>query len=239
MRRLSIAVFSWLVFLRLAQAASDPAADRIGQIEKEFQLRLGVAAIDSKAGRRIGYRGDDRFPMCSTFKLLAVAAVLERVDRHEENLDRFIPYSQGDILSYAPVTKKHLSEGGMHLGALCEAASEESDNTAANLILQTIGGPTGWTRFARSIGDSVSRLDRTEPELNRFVPGDDRDTTTAKAMCADLDRLFTGDVLSVESRTKFETWLRANRTGDQLIRCGRAARLAGWRQDRPQRRGSH
>src|SRR5689334_8611459 len=126
--------------------------------------RIGVVAIDSATGRRIEHRPNERFLMCSTFKLLAAAAVLQRVDRGEEKLNRFIPYTQADILAYAPVTKQHLSEGGMKLGALCEAAIEQSDNTAGNLLLQAIGGPGGVTNFARSIADETTRLDRMEPE---------------------------------------------------------------------------
>src|SRR5438067_7147263 len=80
----------------------------------------------------------------------------------------------------------------MTLGALCAAAIEQSDNTAGNLLLDTIGGPVGWTNFARSIGDEMTRLDRKEPELNSAILGDGRDTTTPAAMCADMQKLPVG-----------------------------------------------
>jgi beta-lactamase class A len=112
--------------------------------------------------------------MCSTFKFLAAAAVLKRVDENKEKLDRFVPYAAKDILEYAPITKAHLGEGGMTLGALCAAAIEQSDNTAGNLLLDAIGGPSGLTNFARNLGDSTTRLDRKEPELNSVNPGDAR-----------------------------------------------------------------
>lgn len=159
--------------------------------------------------------------MCSTFKLLAAAAVLQRVDRKEENLDRFVRYTQTDILEYAPVTKQHVAEGGMKLGALCEAAIEQSDNTAGNLLLQTIGGPTGLTKFARSLGDQVTRLDRVEPDLNiPLKEGDERDTTSAAAMCVDLVRILTTDSLSEKSRELLQDWLLNSETGANLIRAG-------------------
>jgi beta-lactamase class A len=158
--------------------------------------------------------------MCSTFKFLAAAAVLKRVDDGQEKLDRFVSYSEKDILEYAPVTKAHLPKGGMKLGALCAAAIEQSDNTAGNLLLDTIGGPVGLTKFARSIGDETTRLDRKEPELNSASPGDERDTTTPAAMCAEMQRLLMGNVLSESSRHQLEDWLQHNETGAQLIRAG-------------------
>ena len=158
--------------------------------------------------------------MCSTFKFLAAAAVLKRVDEKKENLDRFVRYSAKDILEYAPVTKEHLKDGGMTLGALCAAAIERSDNTAGNLLLDAIGGPAGLTNFARNLGDKITRLDRKEPDLNSATPGDERDTTSPRSMLGDMTRLLTGDVLSQSSRRQLEDWLQGNKTGADMIRAG-------------------
>jgi beta-lactamase class A len=202
------------------KASESQAESYIGRLEKETGSRIGVVAIDSGTGHRIEHRPNERFLMCSTFKLLAAAAVLQRVDHGDENLDNFVRYSQADILAYAPVTKQHVSEGGMKLGALCEAAIEQSDNTAGNLLLQNIGGPAGLTKFARSIGDDVTRLDRTEPELNVAKQGEELDTTSPRAMCDDLVRLITTSVLSEKSRQLLQGWLLKNQTGATLIRTG-------------------
>ena len=157
--------------------------------------------------------------MCSTFKFLAAAAVLKRVDEKKEKLERFVPYGAKEILEYAPVTKEHLKDGGMTLGALCAAAIEQSDNTAGNLLLNAIGGPAGLTNFVRTLGDRVTRLDRIEPELNSAIPGDERDTTTPAAICSDMQRLL-GDALSETSRRQLEDWLQHNETGGEMIRAG-------------------
>ena len=140
--------------------------------------------------------------MCSTFKFLAAAAVLKGVDEKKEELDRFVSYDAKDILEYAPVTKAHVEDGGMTLGALCAAAIEQSDNTAGNLLLDAIGGPGGLTNFARTLGDTMTRLDRREPELNSAVPGDEHDTTTPAAMVADIRELLVGNTLSPSSRRR-------------------------------------
>jgi beta-lactamase class A len=135
-------------------------------------------------------------------------------------LDRFIRYDAKDILEYAPITKAHLKDGGMTLGALCAAAIEQSDNTAGNLLLDAIGGPPDLTNFARNFGDNTTRVDRKEPELNSAIPGDERDTTTPAAMCADMQRLLLGGVLSESSRHQLENWLQHNETGALMIRAG-------------------
>jgi beta-lactamase class A len=214
-----VAIFVLLLAANVADAGSD-AANQIAAIEARLGGRMGVAALDIGSGKRLDYRAEERFPMCSTFKFLAAAAVLKRVDEKQDRLDRFISYDAKDILEYAPITKAHLKEGGMTLGSLCEAAIEQSDNTAGNLLLDAIGGPAGVTNFARSLGDQVTHLDRKEPDLNSAIAGDDRDTTTPGSMLADMTRILTGDVLSRSSRRQLENWLQGNKTGAAMIRAG-------------------
>lgn len=196
------------------------AAERIKAIETRLGGRLGVAAVDSGSGRRIEHRAAERFPMCSTFKFLAAAAVLYRVDENKEQLSRLISYTKADLLEYAPVTRQHVAEGGMPLRDLCAAAVTLSDNTAGNLLVQSIGGPQGFTRYVRTLGDKQTRLDRMEPELNSAEPGDERDTTTPAAMVSNLRALLLDDGLSPASRAQLESWLADNQTGAELIRAG-------------------
>ncbi len=151
------------------QARLDLAEKRLAEIEAREGGRLGVFVRDTGTGATIGHRADERFPMCSTFKFLAAAGALKRVDEGAERLDRTIAYGPSDLLEYAPVTKAHVADGGMTLGDLCAAAIDWSDNTAGNLVLATIGGPAGFTQFARSLGDEVTRLDRNEPTLERIA----------------------------------------------------------------------
>jgi len=213
--------FLLLLFLpAAAMTAEHDTAKRIAAIETRIGGTIGVAALETASNKRLNYRSGKRFPMCSTFKLLAAAAVLKRVDEGKEKLDRFLPYSAKDILEYAPVTKEHVKEGGMTLGDLCAAAIKQSDNTAGNLLLQAIGGPSGLTSFARTLGDQVTRLDRIEPELNIVVPGDERDTTTPAAISSDMHQLLLGDALSSKSRRQLDDWLAGNETGGALIRAG-------------------
>lgn len=213
-------VASFLAAAVLAFAAPSPAADQIAALERSAGGRIGVVALDTASGQRIAHRPNERFAMCSTFKLLAAAAILKATDEGKESLDRFVSYTEKDLLAYAPVTKTHVKDGGMRLGDLCAAALQQSDNTAANLLLRDLGGPAGLTRFARTLGDEATRLDRIEPELNTARPGDERDTTTPATMCEDLRRLLATDVLSSASRRQLESWLIGNTTGDAMIRGG-------------------
>ena len=189
-------------------------------LERAQGGRLGVSILDVASGRRLDYRGDERFPMCSTFKWIAAALVLARVDRGDEQLDRRVAISQSDLLAYAPVTEKHVGSDGMSMAELCHAAVTLSDNTAANLMLASSGDPQGFTDFVRSIGDRVTRLDRIEPDLNEGTPGDPRDTTSPVAMLGTLRKLVLGDTLSSTSRDQLTDWLVANTTGDHALRAG-------------------
>jgi beta-lactamase class A len=202
------------------QKSEQPSVARIAEIERDLQGRIGVAVLDTANNRSVAYHATDRFPMCSTFKFLAAAAVLQRVDKEEEQLDRKISYGRSDLLDWAPVTKEHVAEGEMTVGALCAAAIDYSDNTAANLLLQTIGGPHGLTEFVRSLGDPITRLDRNEPTLNTAIKDDERDTTSPGAMLNDLKSLLLGDTLSPASRQQLEAWLVKNTTGDKRLRAG-------------------
>ncbi|MVT68435.1 class A beta-lactamase [Bradyrhizobium pachyrhizi] len=222
LRALGLAVSCTLPRQGAAAGPGEPAQrlqQEFARIELATSGRLGVAVLDMETGLRASRRGDERFPMCSTFKALASAAVLHRVDRGESSLDQRVQIEAKDILAYAPVTKGRVGSA-MTLSELCAAAIKLSDNTAANLLLREIGGPAGFTSFFRTIGDNVSRLDRWEVELNEAVPGDPRDTTSPVAMLKDLQRVLLGDVLSAASRQKLVDWMVANKTGDARLRAG-------------------
>jgi beta-lactamase class A len=196
------------------------ANKRLAEIEAREGGRLGVFVRDSGAGATIEHRADERFPMCSTFKLLTAAAALKRVDDGAERLDRTIAYGPNDLLEYAPIAKARVAEGGMTVADLCAAAIDWSDNTAGNLVLQSIGGPAGFTAFARSLGDELTRLDRNEPTLNESLPGDPRDTTSPRAMAADMQKVLVGDALSRSSRRQLQDWLLNDKVGDKRLRAG-------------------
>ena len=201
-------------------AGAEGVAARLAALERRHGGRLGVAILDTGDGRRYGHRADERFLMCSTHKVLTVGAVLARVDRGAERLDRRVAFGRDAVLSWAPVTGRRTGAPGMSVAELCEAAITVSDNTADNLLLQSLGGPAAVTAFARRLGDPLTRLDRTEPELNVGSPGDLRDTTTPDAMLGGLRALLLGDALSAASRDRLAAWMRATRTGLDKLRAG-------------------
>jgi beta-lactamase class A len=194
--------------------------------ERRGRGRLGVAAIDLRDGHRIEQRGAERFPMASTFKLQLAMAVLARVDRRNEHLDRKIRFTARDVLAvYSPVVSQQPRGGSLTVAELCAAAVEQSDNSAANLLLRTVGGPAGVTAYLRGLGDEVTRLDRTEPALNESIPGDPRDTTTPHAMASLVARIVREPLLSPASKAHLFAWLRGSKTGAARIRAGIPA---GW-----------
>jgi beta-lactamase class A len=206
-----------------SRPASTPAVarqdivERFAELEQKYQARLGVYVPATGAMAEIAHRADERFAFCSTFKAPLVAAVLHQ--NPPTHLDKVITYSGDDIRSISPVTKQHVHEG-MTIGQLCDAAVRYSDGTAANLLLTDVGGPAGFTGYLRSLGDTVSRLDQEEPELNRNPPGDERDTTTPRAISLVYQQLVLGDALNVEKRKMLIDWMARSTTGAKRIRAG-------------------
>lgn len=207
-------------------AFAEDTVSALRELERRNGGRLGVAMLDTASGRRVAYRGDERFPMCSTFKFLAAALVLARVDRAEERLDRRIVFSERELVTYSPATKEHAGPAGMAIETICAAAMTLSDNTAGNLMLASFGGPEGLTAFLRGLGDPVTRLDRIETALNEGTPGDPRDTTSPAAMLATMQKIVAGDTLSATSRERLVGWMLDSKTGDKRLKAGLPA---AWR----------
>lgn len=190
----------------------------LAQLEHASGGRLGVYAINTMNNTVIQYHANQRFPMCSTFKAIAVAAVLKQSTLNPTLLQQKISYQKKDLVTYSPITEKHLAEG-MTVAQLCEAAVEYSDNGATNLLLKKMGGPTAVNVFTRSINDTTFRLDRYEPMMSSALPGDLRDTTTPSAMAKSLQEITMGSTLGQTQRQLLLTWLKNNTTGDHRIRA--------------------
>lgn len=208
--------------LGIAGATSDARAPDFGRLEARFDARLGVYAVDTGTGRTIEHRADERFGYASTFKALAAGALLAATSTAE--LDRVVRYTEADLVTHSPVTERHVKTG-MTLRELGDAAVRYSDNTAANLLLRRLGGPAGFERALRELGDRVTDPERFETDLNEATPGDRRDTSTPRALASDLRAYVLGDALAPEDRAVLTGWLKGNTTGDTLIRAGVPA---GW-----------
>ncbi|MBC3993808.1 class A beta-lactamase [Streptomyces sp. AC563] len=198
-------------------AAASAATDKIKDLERKFDARLGVYAVDTGSGREVAYNDGERFPFASTFKALEAGAVLREFSL--SGLDKVIRYSKDDLVANSPVTEKHV-DTGMTLRALCDAAVRYSDNAAANLLFEEIGGPKGLDAVLKGIGDDVTRMERIEPGLSDWDPASPRDTTTPRTLAHNLRAFVLGDVLRKPERAQLTTWLRTNQTGDELIRAG-------------------
>ncbi|WP_035858010.1 class A beta-lactamase [Cryptosporangium arvum] len=222
-RLFAVATSLALVFTgSAATAAPSDTRDALRRLESTYDARLGVYAVDTGTGRTVAYRADERFAYASTYKALAAAAVLDRTD--PADLNRVVRYTAADVVDGSPVTAEHAGRG-LPLGRIAEAAITKSDNTAGNLLFRELGGPAGFERELRCLGDRVTSADRLEPALNGAVPGDVRDTSTPRALAADLRAYALGDALDVADRGRLVGWLRGNTTGAELIRAGVPA---GW-----------
>ncbi|MBB5939580.1 class A beta-lactamase [Streptomyces zagrosensis] len=186
-------------------------------LERKFDARLGVYAIDTGTGRQVKHNDGERFIYASTFKALAAGAVLRKSSM--DGLDKVIKYSKKDLIANSPVTEKHVKTG-MTLGALCDAAVRYSDNAAANLLLEELGGPKALDATLEELGDNVTQMENYETKLSDWDPKSPRDTTTPRALAKDLRAFVLGNALHKPERAQLTKWLRTNTTGDEVIRAG-------------------
>ncbi|MBW5467781.1 BBI family class A beta-lactamase [Brevibacillus formosus] len=190
---------------------------KFAALENKFDARLGVYAIDTETDLAVAYREDERFAFASTYKALAAGAVLHQ--KPLEELDKVITYTKDDLVTYSPITEKHVATG-MTLREVADAAVRYSDNTAGNLLFKELGGPKGFESALRQIGDGVTTSERYETELNEAKPEDIRDTSTPKALATSLRAYTVGNVLPSDKQKVLIEWLQGNTTGAKLIRAG-------------------
>ena len=227
MRKTLVAATLGLAFASPAAALDTARLDAAVHAEEAtLDARVGAAVLDTKDGTNWAYRGDERFPLDSTHKAFACAALLAKADKGEVSLAKRVVIAPADLVANSPITEKKAAPASISLGEMCAAALDYSDNTAANFVLAALGGPNAVTAFFRTLGDTASRLDRKETELNESAPGDPRDTTTPAAAVADLDKILLGDALKPAARAKLTQWMVDDRVAGPLLR---AALPAGWR----------
>ncbi len=224
-------LFSALLFALTGMTASTLAAgdtllETVRAVETRLGGRVGIFVHDTGSNERWAYRADEHFPLSSTFKPFACAAILSRIENGGERLHRVVEFDEADLVTYSPITKERVNSVGMSIAELCEATLTMSDNTAGNLVLESLGGPKALTDYMRAIGDETTRLDRWEPDLNEGTPGDKRDTTTPRAAAGSLHRLVLGHVLSLSSREQLTIWMENDKVADALLR---AALPGNWR----------
>lgn len=203
-------------------SAQASVANRIDALEKKSGGRLGVAVTDQFGKLIVGHRADERFAMCSTFKLLLAAQTLTAA-KNGVSLRTPLPFTRADLLPHSPGAERLLDaegKGEYRIGFAAEDAVVLSDNLAANLLLDHFGGPTAFTDHVQATGDLVTRLDRMEPELNANIPGDPRDTTSPAAMAKSAAAYIFGDKLDPAYRTMLRDWLVKSETGLARIRAG-------------------
>lgn len=218
-----------ILFLALCQQAQAINTAGLQAFLKQEEMRLpgkiGMSIVNAEGQPVFGYRQSERFPLTSTFKVLACAALLDRLHKTSGSLNEAVIIQPDELLSYSPITKNYVAPATITLQTLCAAAVSYSDNTAGNRILTYLGGPASVTRFMRESGDTITRLDRTEPTLNEATPGDERDTSTPERMAAGLHRLLATPRLAAPHREMLEKWMRDDKVADNLLR---AALPKGW-----------
>ena len=201
------------------KAEDEPPPFLLSDLEARHGGRLGVAAMDIGSQRRVSWRGQERFPFCSTFKAFLAAATLQRVQREEERLDRAVRVTRADMIPHAPVTEKAIGRT-LTIRELMQAAVEVSDNPAANILIREMGGIAVWRSWWPTFGDTTTLISRLEPDLNTALPDDPRDTCLPDQSIANIRELAFGDRLIPTHDQMIQGWMTASPTGPNRIKAG-------------------
>ncbi|TMM45833.1 class A beta-lactamase [Qipengyuania marisflavi] len=206
----------------LHQSPDGRLAAKLAILERALGGTLGAAFYDVEQGLTLTHNAELRFPLCSTFKFSLAAMVLMMEQNGTLDTSQHVTWQDSDLLSHAPFTRERGAQGATLL-ELARAAQVASDNTAANLVLDRVGGPAALTAFWRALGDDVSRLDRMEPQLNAVAEDELRDTTTPAAMVSTLTKLIASDSktpLGAQRQAILRQWMQDTATGSKLVRAG-------------------
>ena len=199
-------------------SSGQPIETVIQQWEKTLTAHIGVTVLLSDHNHVLWqYKSKERVPLNSTFKTIACAKLLNDADNDLLALDDKVRITQSMLVTYSPVMEQQVGKR-VTLQQACEATMLTSDNTAANIVVKAVGGPSAITAFLRDLGDTTTRLDRLEPALNSAIPGDLKDTTTPMAMAHTLSQLLFGVTLSTRRQTQLLTWMIQNQVTGNLLR---------------------
>jgi beta-lactamase class A len=203
---------------------SPPRTIDLSGLEARHGGRLGLHVADTLTGRTVVWRDHERFVYCSTFKMFLAAATLLRIQAGEERLDRAVPVTEADMVSHAPVTEPAIG-GTLTIEQLMKSTVEVSDNPAANILIRDLGGIDAFRAFYRGIGDSDTRIDRLEPEMNRL--DGDKDTITPGQSVSNIQQLLVASdtPLNATSKALLLRWMVETPTGVDRIKAGVPA---GW-----------
>ncbi|MBW0145140.1 class A beta-lactamase [Sphingomicrobium clamense] len=206
-------------------AAVPPVVERpasLAMIEEASGGRLGVVLLDDEGKVLLSHRDEERFAFCSSFKVALAGAAFEKARQGAIDLDASVTFSRDDFPGYQPVMEAKLDgeSGTTTLREAIDATVSVSDNLAANLLIDAIGGPEEVTSFWRSWHDPVTRLDRRETALNENAAGDPRDSSSPRAMADMMRRLIDGGLLPQENADQLARLTHKATTGLDRVRAG-------------------
>ncbi|PKP86971.1 MAG: serine hydrolase [Alphaproteobacteria bacterium HGW-Alphaproteobacteria-17] len=149
-------------------------AERIHFLWRGFPGKTGIAVQRIDGEWAVSQRGGELFPQQSVSKLWVAMAALDAVDQGRLRLDQQVRIGPEDLtLFYQPLAARVRSEGSvtMSVRALIETAITQSDNTANDSLLRTIGGPTTVQSFLARKNLGAIRFGPGERQLQSGIAG--------------------------------------------------------------------
>jgi len=154
-------------------AAPPYLRDRIDQLGRAFNGRVGIAVRSVEEGWTTDWNGNELSPQQSVSKLWVAITALDAVDRGRVRLDDQVTLTRSDLtLFHQPIAAKILGGGTtMTLGQLLFQALTKSDNTANDKLMRSVGGPEAVRDMIRAKNLGAIRFYNGERSLQSRIAG--------------------------------------------------------------------
>lgn len=192
--------------------------DRIAQISRAAQGRVGVTATVLETGKSVTLNGDQRFPMQSVYKFPIAMAVLAQVDQGKLKLNQKIRVEANDIVQGSQILDQKSRGVEFTLAELLKYMVSESDNTACDVLLRLIGKPKIVTQYLRGLGINDIVVANTEKELGQDPAAQYRNYATPDAGVVLLRAFHEGKGLSNSSQRLLRQLMTETTTGSKRIK---------------------
>ena len=147
--------------------------DRVSELGRNFNGRVGIAVKSVEDGWTAGWKADELYPQQSVSKMWVAIAALDAVDKGRVSLNDRVTLTRGDLtLFHQPIAAKIL--GGGHTTTLAELmfqAITKSDNTCNDKLMRSVGGPEAVRAMIRAKGLGAIRFYDGERSLQSRIAG--------------------------------------------------------------------
>ena len=158
--------------------------------------------IHIESGKSFEYKSNEHFPMASTAKVPIAIYLMHLAENKKINLDKMVPINPGDLVLGSGAMGYFLSRPGLAISIynMFEPMLAISDNSATDMILRQIGGPSAVYKFLQQKGISDIMISRSIEQLYSDSSG--LKSWPARTSLTLMDRKILLDKMSDTDKTK-------------------------------------